>query len=588
VAFFNRTNRHSWRTILLGTFAVTAILSSVGQEANAKYVRICNHPDPGKWGFGSAPVGCDADVFGDTSRIAKVYPQFIFKMSLLDDTNQRIQYVTNIYSLIKQMAADFYVKVKPAASKAEIEGWVHAILAISTHESYMTHYRIALDGRYKLMTGDQVRSQGLMQVDQQFFANRGRDPSLDLAGNINAAMEVYYTHWVDAVDSSCYKSALRTGRSSLAQLLEDRARGAYSAYNGGDSKICRYVNTRDPYHHTDVHYAQAYETQEWLQYVQDPNRKISLNTECILNGDDLCGVADESQAEIASQMPWGPDGGGNPVVPVDPPPAPLAPPPAQPVQPQEGGASLIGHPLVFDNGMTCLTKDGTNLDCAPNLKTFSCLVKYTPQVLDAQPIHLRDFTAKMKINTLEDRDLLCRGVVHDLAVVGDYISFTKSVRIADEEEHGQEVGMVTAGVVVQVIDYDVRLSEEGDRYYKVQAQDGISGWIYAGNDQTEASFGLHIENAPVMVGPQAVPVVGQMIEIVHAGGEQLKSEASATKGKVLEILSTGRKFKVEKVDNWGPNNELYLKVTLAGVSGYVYAGHTYPTNTIGSWVKVVQ
>jgi hypothetical protein len=525
---------------------------------------------------------------------------------------------------------------------------MRAAVAVGAHESMLSHYRIAEDGRYKLMTGDHLVSHGVMQVNQEFHANKDLDSSFDLVGNIVGGLDAYFVEWNRAIASPCFGQA--NGKNpSLDEMYENRARSAYSAYNGGGGRLCRFLDHKDRWKGNDDKFYDTYHNRPYMKYVSDENKASPVNSKCIIDGDDLCAMAKPLRDKYVES-----------------------------------------RPLVFPDGKTCLTADGTNYECATDMRVFSCLAKIDPDVLENDPLKMDKPPVFAKIHTIVDREPVCKKAVQGLLDVGTMIVLRKEILLR-ETIGGSPLGNTKAGRIYQVQDYDLRLGGKTERYYKIKTSDGSDGWIYGGEDtdhadwiqvaspadiqaaqeaadqakadreakraadakaaqenaeaeaRAEADRKEH-ENDIVVTAPrpspkptnaapsnatppastpapataaataaaaaakaaaekaaaeaqaaeddnsdtQAVlPVQGSVIEIVKEDGIVLR----ATPGEGEDVpyvaqLYKGARLTVEEVSNKGTENKIYVKVASGGKEGWIYAGRTFPDVTVTKWIKI--
>lgn len=529
----------SFLAVALG-FSV--LMSSPWAQAS-EYVKTCENRDPGEWNFGSSPFGCDADQYGDISRIEFIYGDYIFDRRATDREHRK-EYTTNMHALIRQMAQSYIRSRKPDVSRDEVRAWEHALLAVATQETYMSHYRIGPDSRFKLTTGDRQDSHGMMQVNQKYHAARDQDSSFDLVGNITTAMDIYYLEWERAKKSSCYRALAKKKGVSRKQLFEYQARGAYSAYNGGSSAICRYANPRHLWVKNDIGFYDKWTTQEWNNFISDPEKKVDLNIKCLIDGDDLCAVAKEYQ-----------------------------------------GQYLKNRPVVFENGRTCISGDGQHFDCTASLRIFSCMANITPEALEAHPVYVKDLVSGVTYTNHASRDFICRSSVIGLVAVGDFISPRKEIRLR-ADVGGRVVGSVKPHQVYQVLDYDVQLGADSKRYYRVRVDSKTEGYFYAGDEKDHKEWAVKAE-ASLRNTKLYLPKAGSVVQIARKGGVKVMSSLDKERLEV-GVLPSGEKVQVLNVMVQDSENEIYLYVESEGLKGFVYGGRTYPELTVPHWIKVIE
>jgi hypothetical protein len=511
-------------------------------------------------------------------------------------------------AIIRKVAKDYYLKRVPDAKPAVLESWMRAAVAVGAHESQLSHYRISQDGRYKLMTGDHLISHGVMQVNQEFHANQDLDSSFDLVGNIVGGLDTYFLEWNRAINEKCYVTSNGKG-PSLGLMLSNRARSAYSAYNGGPSRLCRFSDSKSPYKAHDDQFLTMYRDQPWMKYVTDANRPSPVNTQCLIDGDDLCAMAKPRRDQY-----------------------------------------IKSRPILLTDGRTCVTGDGANFTCATDMRVFTCLAKIDPNILENDPLKLDKAPANAKITMVKDREPLCMKAVDGLFKVGTMIMLKKEI-LMRESVGGSPIGNTRAGRIYQVQDYELRLGGKSERYYKINTLGGEDGWIYGGENQDRDSWiqvatpqavanaikvaelvkaekatakakaaaipsptPLQVTiNAPARPTaiistaraaadestddsvysseddrPQPVlPVVGSVIEVVKTDGIVLRQIAGEPPElPSIDQLYKGARLTVEAVVNKGTENSLYLKVSQGGKTGWIYVGHTFPDVTVTTWIKI--
>lgn len=581
---------------------------------------VCNHPDkPGGWG--ALDLGCDADQYGDVKRAKAIYPMLIFDRRP-DGADATAEYITNVQATIKEIAKEYYLKRVPNAKPATLAAWMNTAVAIGAHESMLSHYRISKDNRYKFMTGDKLISHGIMQVNQEFHANKDFDSSFDFVGNVVAALDYYFEKWNKSVDQGCYQKSL--GKNpSLNLMLLNRARSAYSSYNSG-SNFCRFTDLKATWARNDKHFFETLTQRPWKKYVKDEKRASPVNVKCLIEGDDLCAMAKPSRENF-----------------------------------------LKSRPLILADGRTCITIDGVEFSCATDTRVFSCLAKITPEVMDAKPLKIEKLPTTAKITVFKDREPVCQKAVQGLFKVGQSILLKKEILMRDDVD-GSPIGNTKAGRIYQILDYDIRLADGSERYYQIKTPNGTTGWIFGGTnddlqkwvtvatdkdredlaradaekvaalpkpeptpedivvighrppkvtpapapvpavvskEQTEigkptvASKGAVAKPAPA-VAPitkpneegdlvAVLPIKGSIVEIVQANGIVMRSTPGEDPDKEpIFQLYMGARLTVEDVTNKGSDNQIFLKVTSGTHAGWIYVGHTTPMNTVPRWIKI--
>jgi hypothetical protein len=599
----------NWRGGVVATMAIVLLpILLVGARASATTSFVCNHPDV-RGGWGALDLGCDADQFGDLSRIQFIYPKFVYDRRAKDVSVEN-EYITNMNAIIRKVAHDYYVKRVPDAKPDALEAWMRAAVAVGAHESMLSHFRMSADNRYKLMTGDHLVSHGVMQVNQEFHANKSLDSSFDLVGNIVSALDTYFNEWTAAVAQGCF--AVANGKAPSPEVVsENRARSAYSAYNGGHRALCRFADSKSVYKSHDDAFLTMYRDQPWFKHVTDAKRVAPINVKCLMEGDDLCAVAKPAR-----------------------------------------NAYIKLRPLILGDGKTCLTSDGTNFTCTTDMRVFSCLAKIDPTVLENDPLKMDKAPKTAKITVVKDREPLCMNAVKGLFKVGTMIILQKEI-VMRESIGGAPVGRTLAGRIYQVEDYDLRLGGKTERYYKIKTSGKSEGWIFGGSDSDHAEWlvqatedqiadaaatagtaksknaavaknnagaknsanaksknagltPLVLQALPTMaqaadhsqIGEEddtgddsdvkpILPVKGSVIEIIKEDGIALRAVAGESETTVpVDQLSKGARLTVEDVKNMGTENQMYLKVSEGGKTGWIYVGRTFPDVTVTKWIKL--
>lgn len=614
---FKSTARSIATSLLTVVISFVSVSSAQAEGKSADKSFVCNNPDV-RGGWGALKLGCDADQFGDVERIQSIYPMLVFDRRNPDPAHLA-EYLTNMNAIIRKVAHDYYLQRIPDAKPKTLEAFMRATVAMGAHESMMSHYRISADGNYKLMTGDHLVSHGVMQVNQNYHSNKDYDTSFDLVGNVVGGLDEYFLAWNNALKQQCFWQS-NGAKPSLETMLENRARSAYSAYNGGPSRLCRYTNTTSRFKEHDEDFRKNYHDQPVLKFITDQNRPSPVNTACILNGDDLCAMAKPARDHYVKS-----------------------------------------RPLVFPDGKTCLTSDGTTYTCATDMRVFSCLAKIDPKVLDHDPVKLPKIPSNAKVRIVQDREPLCMKAVKGLIKVGSTIVLNKEILVR-KEIGGSPIGNTHLGRVYQVVDYDLRLGGKTERFYKIVMHGDEQGWIYGGSDEDfadwlsiatpeqieaakraveeakaarlaakaaaaaaasqaaadDAKVKVPEETEIVVTAPRkptptpiprdsilnwnihdilgdldtdeiqpVLPVAGSVVEIVRDSGVYLRTAAGEdeTTAPLDQIVKSAR-LTVEEVATLGTENKIYLKVTQGGKTGWIYSGRTFPDVTISKWIKI--
>lgn len=512
-------------TIMILCLPLLAPVSGWSANATPDFYK-CNNRVSGEWNYGRAPYACDASAFGEDRFVKTNYLGVVFQDSQTRDAERR-RYGSELNAVVKTAAQVYLKKRKPSASAAEIQQWTLAILATSAHESYWSHYRVASDGRMKMMRGDSGHGHGLMQVDDRHHypaVNEGI--AWNLVTNIAYGMDIFYAAWERAPSQSCVGSATN---------WEARIRSAWSAYNGGPSQICRWTKTTGTWAHNDTNFHSILKGRRWETIVADLNRTSSVAVSCLMEKRENCG-------------------------------APEVPPVSQ--DPQEGRLYRV-------SGSVCLVKNKIFF-CLDDERDRSCLAALGPvqsdAVIDWTPAQLAKYSIQR-----EDRHLLCRSHDRSLIAVGSAIQVRKSINLRSTPAGGQ-IGVVPSGSILQVRDFEIRNASK-DRYYRV-TYGGKVGYIFAG-DAAEASTWA-VEVAASRAPRSTLARVGDKVRIVNATGINFRSSPGGT---LLRNLAKGTSHKVEEVVARTGENKIYYRVKVGSQSGYIYAGLLLPEETLTDWAQ---
>lgn len=555
----NRSIRNlNWQVMGLVLMGLSAAMSSPAALAAAGN---CINPDRGAWAWGEAPTGCDANRFGDPTRIRFVYGDYVIdRRTVKENEDQRRNYMSSMNALLREVAAQTIRAKVSGVRDDEVTAFVRAVKGVATQETYWSHYRIGPDGRYKLMTGDKFISHGMMQINQRYHAARGQDNSFDLVGNVTYGVEHYLDEWTRAKSAACVTRIQNNKKATRAQYLEALTRAAYSAYNGGSGAICRWANPNHAWAKNDRGFHGKWQRNEWSGLIADNAAPLKLDLNCIRSGDELCAVATERRSEY-----------------------------------------LSSRPLILEEGQTCVTLDGQSLHCASDLRTFACLARLDADILRARPLRVAADDRQLRSlrqNRISDRAQFCSQAVQGLSRIGDVIRAEKDVRVR-REMGGADVGFIRKGQRYQVLDFEVDMAKDGDRYYRVRMANGGEGWAYAGNSENAATW-FATESTGFQAPPQTaqvfLPIQGGRVRVKKAEGLRLLPEiVQGTEAQIVAagasapLLARATVLQVEKVEVRGTANEIWLKVTSANsAQGWVYAGRTYPQLSIASRVEVLR
>lgn len=318
----------AWRLVLLlsavGVF-VTANAYAVPKKPTKTVPTTIDCYDPNT-GWGVAPgaigVSCRATGVGDTAKAVKYYEHYSLNGNdFLDPISSAAQlqvYTDNVLDLVEQIATDYYreraLLEKRTVSAAELAGWKTAVTAVAFQESYLTHYQFDrrtgdLEHRLNILVGDAkcdvpyakkpdgrfycpqfktnadgmriFGSQGMFQILMSTHASEAKNGLFDMVQNIQYGMSFYYKNWLKVIQNknpsmaSCRSQIIVNGRVNYQKA----AQAAYSVYNGGAAKVCRWAGD-SPWRRNDEGYLNAITNKPWLNFSSTVDvretRKVSV------------------------------------------------------------------------------------------------------------------------------------------------------------------------------------------------------------------------------------------------------------------------------------------------------------------------
>lgn len=488
----------------------------------------CENKVGGKWLFGVAPMGCDAKVFGEDRYLWDTYLPVIY-LENKPVNSERSRYMEELAAVLRESAALYLYKRKPKVSREEVAAFVRAALAMAHQESYWSHYRQHSDRRVKMMRGDSGHGHGIMQVDDRWhFLAVKKGIGWNLVDNIIYSLEEYYAGWEKAPKAKCLTNP---------NDYRSRARAAYSAYNGGPSKICRWTNPADTWARNDQGFAEKFDKQQWIPYVGDATKRSLVNVECLLDGQESCPLRSPSSSD-----------------------------------------EPLNEEKVYQNSQKelCVFHDG-NLYCIVNPRDLACLQRSVGSVASGIT-HLNPEAEKSLNKIMVDRHQLCVAQTDfQIARVGKILKTNKNIYLRATPA-GSALGTIPTKTVLQVYDFEVR-GLDGLRYYKVFWK-GQWGYLYSGRLSDYKEWVSETLDLPTN---QSIARAGQVIKVVYSSGVNLREGIG---GGGLRVLPKGTVIAVQNVIVHSEANEVYYQVEHQGVTGYIYSGHALPTPTFSAWTVV--
>lgn len=511
-------------------FALLYSTFTFAQSNTPDYYKCVNRVG-GEWNYGRAPQACDGQTFGDDRVVLQDYSPIIFN-DLQNISNERSRYMTELHAVIKAASVYYLKKRIPNVSTQELEAWTLGILTTASQESYWSHYRHATDRKLKMMRGDFGHGHGMMQVDDRAHFNAiEKGIGWNLASNITYAMDIYFAAWARSPSQSCVQSSTD---------FMARIRSAWSAYNGGPSRICRWKNPNDKWSKNDKNFFNQLSNKKWQSFVKDNNKIPSINIACLMEKGTNCSGTS-------------------------------TPPPEQ--------FELEYHQLyMVQNQKACiLGTDG--LQCVEDQKDRVCLLALsTFETEKSIPI-----SEDIYLNSnprVWDRHQLCKQKDSTLFSVGQNIQVQKNINLRTSVGSGI-VSTIPANRVVAVLDFELRNSRTLERYYKVQYQNK-TGYVYAGKNADYASWATLFDSTTPPLS--SVAQVSQKIRIVTASGINLRESPT---GRILMAVPQNVILVVEKVIATGVDNNIYYQITYQGKVGTLYSGKLKPQDTVKTWTEVL-
>lgn len=271
---------------ILLALALMAALPSYSEGASSP----CTNSLNGVWSFGQAPKACD---------LKSPPPTKIYSVLTFDEREnfsaEKKRYTQEMHSFLRE-ASDYYLdqrRTNPTAS--ERTAWRRAVMALAHQESYWSHFRFApKDGALKFMRGDSGYGHGILQIDERWHPKISLSAKgEDLTANIMYGLDLYFKEWERAAKAKCVKK----------ESFEQRARTAYSAYNGGSSNLCRWTK-KSKWARNDKNFYAKYKSQDWLKFVAAKDHRSPLDVPCLVEGNEGCGQGVGVEVAFEKSILW--------------------------------------------------------------------------------------------------------------------------------------------------------------------------------------------------------------------------------------------------------------------------------------------
>lgn len=494
---------------------------------------LCNNRVGGEWNFGRVPYACDVDPWGDPGYVTDSFSQIIFDDNLTRSI-ERQRYMLELHAMLRDSVEYYLLARKPSASANEIIAWQRANFAKAHQETFWTHYRDSTDGNIKMIRGDYGHGHGMVQIDDRWhFPKLEEGKGWHIFENIIYGMELFYDAWEDAAVASCVSSS---------DNWRSRARSAYSVYNGGASKICRWTNPNDVWAQNDIGFVNKYDSETWLSYISDTSHQTTLDIGCFMEGNPGCTAIETVDADDPSNWP--------------------------------------GRQINLASGEACRFESNA-FECVADPVDMACLnIQYgAPTNSSISPsAGVSDLYAK----TVHEKHACYADAVPGLITVGGAITSEIAITMR-ASPGGSSLGLATQqGKVYQVLDYVVSDTTDLYRYYLVQ-EDGQVGYIYAGGDGDHGGWATVADSS--LLVDVLIPRAGDSIEITAASGINLRQTPG---GVLLNTVPSSEILSVLSLVVQGVDNTVYYEVSYTGDTGFIYGGKVLNGMTLSDWAVPVE
>lgn len=509
------------RLVLFFSFAFSN-LNAFAQNKTPNYWK-CQDRVSGSWKFGVAPSGCNASTFGEDNYVYDHFSTLVFE-DQNNPSSETQSYMENLYSVLRDIARYYYSIRKPQAPPEEIQAWVHAVFAMAHQESFWSHYRQASDGKLKQMRGDYGHGHGLVQVDDRWhFVEVNQGIGWDIIQNLKYGLEQFYSGWEKIKSQSCY---------SRTPNWENQARGAYSYYNGGPSKTCRWSNPGDRWAQNDRGYLEKYQGQTWQRYISDTEKPAPINSVCYFEENFPC-------------------------------------------ETQEGDDSALLPGINYAyKGQICIVSE-QKFKCLEGTRNLACMVQkyahteYTlVELSDEQNINL-------PIERLNRHDV-CPQAIEGIYPVGSFITVNKNINVR-QTPGGGWISTTAKGDSFQVLDFQINPNGNLERYYLIKSNDQY-GYVYAGSDQDWNNWvSTSTQNAPESTIPTPMQKYIELLQPTSwYDGRFTEPQGSLTAGTI---------FSNEGLTVIGDENQVYIQTKIDQQDAFIYLGQTRPQVNVASFYK---
>lgn len=502
----------------------------------------CANRVGGTFIHGRIPNACDVAAFGPDSFVRGNYGTAIFNDAAYNTSSsthpssvaERKRYMQEMYPIIRDATQRYFLSRKPAADARELQAFQRGVYALLRQESFWSHYRDAQTATgqpflLKMVRGDNGHGHGMMQVDDRYhFLPLQQGKGWNMLPHFTYAADIYYAAW-ERAPTQCLGGAT----SGDDEYWRSRSRSAWSAYNGGPTRVCRWQNPADANAAKDVSYRDNYDLQRWLPDVTDLARPAGIDVACLMDNGPSC--------------------------------------------PQPVGEPVGPNLLMKLGNAACVLVDG-KLECVDDVRDASCLAGRTSfdetRIAIIYPVQVGGLT-----RVDHNRHQLCRGTVAGLQSLGSPIATTVALELRSTLD-GMVLGMLPAGGY-QVLDFAVRGNSNPQRFYRVRGLVGgvmLDGWIDAGT-----AADTRVQSAAA-TAPGVIAYPGDWVSVVP----NLNIRATPG-GTLLTTIPAGTVVQVKEVFGTASANNLYYRLEYLHTDGklrdgWVFAGNLYPSSTLANWV----
>ncbi|OKY25173.1 hypothetical protein [Thalassotalea sp. PP2-459] len=488
------------------------------------------------WNFGTAPAFCDISPFGDPKFVDDYLSQIIFN-SESDVVVERRRYMNELNAVIK-IAAKYYLSVrKPDASNEEVLAWINAIKTVANQETFWSHYfRSILDSKTKMMRGDNGHGHGMMQIDDRWhFTQINEGKGWQIFENMIYAMEIFYAEWQNASEATCVSSA---------NNWPERTRAAYSAYNGGPTKICRWSN--NPAWQDDG-FLGKFEAESWQLYITDEMLESAIDVECLMEGVEFC-LPDyqppEQDHDTDEQVWW-------------------------------------FNFLTLTTGETCLLVQD-EYRCVAQEQDAVCLSAMFDRIATASAITLTEQQSQLYPKKIYERHQCIAEVQHGFSV-GDLIITAKDINIRHTAAGADTNVDSETGSAYQILDVIVSLAPVQERYYKIK-QNTTIGYVFAGDYDTWQDWAYEGDASALDDNNKIIAMSGDTVYVVNDNGLSLLASTQSG-AETLATISKDTALTIDDVSIQGASNDVFYHVTNNGKAGVIHAGKLLPTFNLSANVS---